>query len=250
MTADETVVGGGRFGTDAAGLSRRCCAMSAGSRTGSGRSRAAPGSATTSRSDCWPTARTSSMCRPSCRRGPGSSRPARVARPTPPTPTRSPWSGPGWPGCARSSTTSSSRCCGSWSTDADRSVRTTPGWSPSSTSCCSSSSRAARRRTSPPPRPRRSSPRSDPATRSGKTRRRVAAELVADLERIYARKKAADKELTELLAATGTTLTDLPGIGPSGAARLLVEVGDITRFPDRDHFASWNGTAPDRRLLR
>ncbi len=78
----------------------------------------------------------------------------------------------------------------------------------------------------------------------GKTRRRVAAELISDLERIYQRKKAANKELTELLAATGTTLTDLPGIGPSGAARLLVEVGDITRFPDRDHFASWNGTAP------
>jgi transposase len=78
----------------------------------------------------------------------------------------------------------------------------------------------------------------------GKTRRRVAAELISDLERVYARKKAANKELTELLAATRTTLTDLPGIGPSGAARLLVEVGDITRFPDRDHFASWNGTAP------
>jgi transposase len=78
----------------------------------------------------------------------------------------------------------------------------------------------------------------------GKTRRRVAAELISDLERIYARKKAANKELTHLLAATGTTLLDLHGIGPSGAARLLVEVGDITRFPDRDHFASWNGTAP------
>jgi len=78
----------------------------------------------------------------------------------------------------------------------------------------------------------------------GKTRRRVAAELVSDLERIYARKKAANKELTALLAETGTTLTDLPGIGPSGAARLLVEIGDITRFPNRDHFASWNGTAP------
>jgi transposase len=25
---------------------------------------------------------------------------------------------------------------------------------------------------------------------------------------------------------------------------LLVDVGDITRFPDRGHFASWNGTAP------
>jgi len=36
----------------------------------------------------------------------------------------------------------------------------------------------------------------------------------------------------------------LAGIGPSGAARLLVEVGDITRFPNKPHFASWNGTAP------
>ena len=79
---------------------------------------------------------------------------------------------------------------------------------------------------------------------AGKARRRVAAELIADLERIYARKKAANKELSELVAATGTRLMDLNGIGPSGAARLLVEVEDIMRFPNRDHFASWNGTAP------
>jgi transposase len=78
----------------------------------------------------------------------------------------------------------------------------------------------------------------------GKTRRRVAAELVADLERIYTRKKAANKELTELLQETGTSLLELHGIGPTGAARLLVEVGDITRFPNKAHFASWNGTAP------
>ena len=78
----------------------------------------------------------------------------------------------------------------------------------------------------------------------GKTRRRVAAELITDLERIYARKKAANNELTELVKATGTGLLDLHGIGPTGAARLLVEVGDITRFPSKAHFASWNGTAP------
>ena len=83
-----------------------------------------------------------------------------------------------------------------------------------------------------------------PRDAAGKARRRVAAELISDLERIYQRKKAANKELTALLAATGTTLTDLHGIGPSGAARLLVEVGDVTRFPSRAHFASWNGTAP------
>jgi transposase len=81
----------------------------------------------------------------------------------------------------------------------------------------------------------------DPA---GKARRRVAAELISDLERLYLRKKAANKELNTLLAATGSTLTRLHGIGPSGAARLLVEAGDITRFPSKAHFASWNGTAP------
>jgi transposase len=83
-----------------------------------------------------------------------------------------------------------------------------------------------------------------PRDAAGKARRRVAAELITDLERIYQRSKAADKELRELVAETGTSLMNLRGIGPSGAARLLVEVGDITRFPDRAHFASWNGTAP------
>ena len=83
-----------------------------------------------------------------------------------------------------------------------------------------------------------------PRDAAGKTRRRVAAELIADLERVYQRQKAADKELSALLAETGTSLTRLPGIGPQGAARLLVEVGDITRFPTKAHFASWTGTAP------
>jgi hypothetical protein len=41
----------------------------------------------------------------------------------------------------------------------------------------------------------------------GKTRRRVAAELISDLERVYRRSKGADKELKELVAASGTTLT-------------------------------------------
>jgi transposase len=81
----------------------------------------------------------------------------------------------------------------------------------------------------------------DPA---GQARRRVAAELTGDLQRTCQRKKAAGKELAAAVKATGTTLMTLDGIGPSGAARLLVEVAGITRFPDRGHFASWNGTAP------
>jgi transposase len=79
---------------------------------------------------------------------------------------------------------------------------------------------------------------------AGKTRKRVALELVVDLERVYQRKKEANKELVGLVKATGTGLLELHGIGPSGAARLLVEVGDITRFPTKSHFASWTGTAP------
>lgn len=78
----------------------------------------------------------------------------------------------------------------------------------------------------------------------GKTRKRVALELVGDLEKIYQRSKALDKQIKQLVIETGSTLMDLPGIGPSSAARLLIEVGDINRFPDRNHFASWNGTAP------
>ena len=83
-----------------------------------------------------------------------------------------------------------------------------------------------------------------PKDAAGKTRKRVAMELVVDLERVYARKRAANKELVELVKQTGTGLLDLHGIGPSGAARLLVEVGDVTRFPTKGHFASWTGTAP------
>jgi transposase len=83
-----------------------------------------------------------------------------------------------------------------------------------------------------------------PRQAAGKAIRRVAAELVGDLERNHARTKAADKELKQLLAETGTTLMQLRGIGPYNAAQLLVEVGDITRFPSRAHFASWTGTAP------
>jgi len=79
---------------------------------------------------------------------------------------------------------------------------------------------------------------------AGKTRRRLAAEMVTELTRIDKRIKTADTELKELVTATGSSLLQLHGIGPSGAARLLGDVGDIARFADKGRFASWNGTAP------
>jgi len=78
----------------------------------------------------------------------------------------------------------------------------------------------------------------------GKTRRKLAAELIAELDGIDKRIKVATTELRDLVQATGSTLLELNGVGPSGAARLLGDIGDVSRFPTRGHFASWNGTAP------
>jgi len=78
----------------------------------------------------------------------------------------------------------------------------------------------------------------------GRTRRRLASELVTDLATIDRKIKAANVQLRQLIAATGSSLLELHGIGPSGAARLLGDVGDVSRFADRGRFASWNGTAP------
>jgi transposase len=78
----------------------------------------------------------------------------------------------------------------------------------------------------------------------GRTRRQLASELITELAGIDKKIKDADRQLTELVQATGSTLQQLHGIGPSGAARLLGDIADITRFASRSHFASWNGTAP------
>ncbi|MEV0766431.1 IS110 family transposase [Nocardia sp. NPDC050435] len=78
----------------------------------------------------------------------------------------------------------------------------------------------------------------------GKARRRLTVELIGELETIDRKIKAADKELRQLVTDRGSTLTELVGIGPSSAARLLADTGDIHRFGNRDRFASWNGTAP------
>ena len=54
----------------------------------------------------------------------------------------------------------------------------------------------------------------------------------------------ADPQLLDAPTPPAPPLLDLHGVGPSGAARLLIDVGDMTRFPSKGHFASWNGTAP------
>jgi transposase len=83
-----------------------------------------------------------------------------------------------------------------------------------------------------------------PRDLAGKTRRRLAAEQLADLVAVEKKIKALTKELKAMVLAQGSRLMDLPGVGPVVAARILADVGDVARFADRNRFASWTGTAP------
>jgi len=79
---------------------------------------------------------------------------------------------------------------------------------------------------------------------AGKTRRRMAAEELSDLVAVDKKLKKIKAELKAAVADRGSTLMDIHGVGPAGAARILADVGDVTRFADRNRFASWTGTAP------
>src|ERR671911_250051 len=83
-----------------------------------------------------------------------------------------------------------------------------------------------------------------PRDLAGKTRRRLAVEQLSELVAVEKKIKALTKELKALVQARGSTLMDLPGVGPVVAARILADVADVARFADRNRFASWTGTAP------
>src|SRR5262245_37290713 len=72
----------------------------------------------------------------------------------------------------------------------------------------------------------------------------MAAEELADLVRLEVKFKAMTAELKTAVETTGSHLMDICGVSPAGAARILADIGDVARFPDRHHFASWTGTAP------
>ncbi len=79
---------------------------------------------------------------------------------------------------------------------------------------------------------------------AGKTRRRLAVEQLAELVPVEKKIKALTPELKQMVKVSGSGLMDLRGVGPVVAARVLADVGDVTRFADRNRFASWTGTAP------
>ena len=72
----------------------------------------------------------------------------------------------------------------------------------------------------------------------------LAAEFLDDLRRLDAQLRETKKKLAAAVKASGTTLTEVFGVGPVIAGTVIGDVGDVSRFPGRDHFAAYNGTAP------
>jgi transposase len=72
----------------------------------------------------------------------------------------------------------------------------------------------------------------------------LAAEFLEDLRHIDTQLDDTKKKLTAAVRASGTSLTGVFGVGPVIAATVIGGVRDASRFPGRDHFAAYNGTAP------
>jgi transposase len=86
--------------------------------------------------------------------------------------------------------------------------------------------------------------RLSPATPVEQLRYELAVELLGDIRRLDEQLKASHKRIRTAVAASGSSVTDLFGVGPIIAAMLIGYTGDIARFRDRDHYAAYNGTAP------
>lgn len=81
----------------------------------------------------------------------------------------------------------------------------------------------------------------DPA---GMMRVELAWDHVDDLRRIDAKIDTITLKIHAAVKASGSTVVRIYGVGVVNAGVILGEVGDIGRFPSRDHFASYCGTAP------
>jgi len=72
----------------------------------------------------------------------------------------------------------------------------------------------------------------------------LVLELLDDVRRLDAQIKVSHRRIKVAIKASGTSITEVYGVGPIHAAALIGYSGDVTRFSNRDAYASYNGTAP------
>ena len=84
----------------------------------------------------------------------------------------------------------------------------------------------------------------EPSSPVETTRHQLALELLEDVRRLDCQLKESHKRIKIAVRASGTSITEVYGIGPVLACSLIGFTGDVTRFRSRDQFAAYNGTAP------
>jgi transposase len=87
----------------------------------------------------------------------------------------------------------------------------------------------------------------EPITAVERTRYDLAHELLDDVERLDVQLKESHRRIKTAVKASGTSLTELYGVGPILACELIGYTGDVRRFTTRDQFASYAGVAPVER---
>jgi transposase len=72
----------------------------------------------------------------------------------------------------------------------------------------------------------------------------LAGELLEEIRVLDQRMATSKRRISLAVAASGTSLVELYGVGPIIAAIVIGYSRDITRFPTAGHYATYNGTAP------
>ncbi len=83
-----------------------------------------------------------------------------------------------------------------------------------------------------------------PKGTSAGIRRRLASEILRDIRTLERKIADLNERIEAEVEASSTTLTEIFGIGPILAAKIIGTVGSVVRFPTKTHFASYSGTAP------
>jgi transposase len=83
-----------------------------------------------------------------------------------------------------------------------------------------------------------------PSGAIAQARRELAGQFLDDLRNLDAQLRETKKKLAAAVKASGTSLTDIFGVGPVIAGTVIGDISSISRFATRDHFAAYNGTAP------